>query len=602
MIVPMKKITIIAGTSQLDSLLATLRETGVLHIINITTKDNELTGNLRENILAMKKALSIITQRDLLPEDPIASVCEDALSVSRRIISGVDHLKQMKIVAAQMENEYERFSVWGDFDNRAIEELQKSGLYVTLFKCTQREYDEKTRGLCTYVIRKIKNFVYFAAVSTEKDLRLPFEAIQPAGHNPGDILMELNETKRQINELEKGISILSQKRGIIEKTLLEYEDALNYELAKEGVANEGVISYLSGFCPSSDVEKLRNAVKKNHWAIIEEDPKEDDPVPTIQQNTVPASYAGPLMRFIGVAPGYREFDTNWIFLIFFSIFFAMIMGDAGYGLIMLMGVYLLKKLAKKNIPAETASLFYVLSISTAVWGAITGSWFSVERFNSLPVIRALIVPLLDSFSKSGEISVIRLCFILGGIHLTAAHLWKAARAYPRLSALAEIGFTILIWSLYHIITYLLLNEPLSSIIPALIISAVTLIIVFGEQMDDGLGRGVLRGIKNLPQNILAGIGSFSDLMSYIRLFAVGSASRQLALAFNDLGGTGNAISGTLILVAGHTVNIVLGAMSVLVHGVRLNLLEFSGHLGIQWSGIAYNPFKRISVEEADERG
>jgi len=124
-----------------------------------------------------------------------------------------------------------------------------------------------------------------------------------------------------------------------------------------------------------------------------------------------------------------------------------------------------------------------------------------------------------------------------------------------------------------------------------------MIALFGEQKKDGIAKGVLTGLAKFPFNALQYISSFSDLVSYVRLFAVGIATREVAVAFNsmalDLGFDSFAtLTGAiLILIFGHSVNLLLGAMAILVHGIRLNIIECANHLNVQWSGIPYNPFK-----------
>jgi V/A-type H+-transporting ATPase subunit I len=169
--------------------------------------------------------------------------------------------------------------------------------------------------------------------------------------------------------------------------------------------------------------------------------------------------------------------------------------------------------------------------------------------------------------------------------------------YPSLTALAQTGWAALVWGIYFIVRFLLLNEELSIIALFLVGYWVVTLILFGEQREDGFAKGLFRGITNFLINVVTGIGCLSDLISYIRLFAIGLATREVAIAFNNMAGdTGfsdikSIVIAVFILIFGHTINILLGAMSVLVHGIRLNLLEFSKHLNIQWSGITYRPFK-----------
>jgi V/A-type H+-transporting ATPase subunit I len=132
----------------------------------------------------------------------------------------------------------------------------------------------------------------------------------------------------------------------------------------------------------------------------------------------------------------------------------------------------------------------------------------------------------------------------------------------------------------------------------IIIGGMILLIVFGEQAGGNFFINVLVGLAKLPLTFLSSVGSFADIISYLRLFAVGMAGIEVEKAFNRMaanaGGDGGIMIGAaiLILLLGHILNIVMCTMSILVHGVRLNVLEFSGHMGIEWSGTEYAPFGR----------
>jgi V/A-type H+-transporting ATPase subunit I len=205
------------------------------------------------------------------------------------------------------------------------------------------------------------------------------------------------------------------------------------------------------------------------------------------------------------------------------------------------------------------------------------------------------------------------CLLLGAIHLSLAHAWHALRMLNSPKALAQAGWILVIWFMYAAARYLLLGAAFPPWLWALIILGLT-----------GIVRSVVlqrewMGFAMLPQDIIA---SFGDLVSYLRLFALGVASVQVANAFNtmageltvvtmglfnnapaeavELGYLAAAVAAALIVILGHGLNLILCAMSVLVHGVRLNALEFSMHIGQEWTGRAYDPFRRLgtSIEPA----
>jgi V/A-type H+-transporting ATPase subunit I len=300
---------------------------------------------------------------------------------------------------------------------------------------------------------------------------------------------------------------------------------------------------------------------------------------------------------MGTTPGYHEYDISIWFLLFFSLFFAILIGDAGYGLIFLASTFLVRRKFKKA-PFEPFVLMYVLSGATIIWGALSGTYFGSEAIAQLPILKAIVNPNISSFdlSSSGfndnQTFMISLCFLIGAIHLTIAHLLVAIKNLKSLKMISQIGWVGIIWSLYFIAGSLVLGKEFPQVGIYLFIVSLILTLLFSNA-ENGILKGLGATLGSLPLNIISG---FSDVVSYLRLFAVGYASVVVAHSFNQMAiGSGinsiaSGIIAAIILLLGHSLNIILGAMAIIVHGIRLNMLEFSGHLNMEWSGIKYRPF------------
>jgi len=208
----------------------------------------------------------------------------------------------------------------------------------------------------------------------------------------------------------------------------------------------------------------------------------------------------------------------------------------------------------------------------------------------------------------GQDVIMLLCFIIAIFHLTVAQVWNLLRALAQhsLEALGQVGWMFINFGLFYLVLDMVASLNLDQALGAgglvanisvnLIIAGLALIVLFGSQKPRGnFFKGLLGGLGNLPSTILGSISAFGDIISYVRLFAMGLAGAEIAKAFNNMAGdllSGNTfIFGVLILLIGHAFNFVLSSLGVLVHGIRLNMLEFSGRLGIQWSGQEYNPFR-----------
>lgn len=595
MIVKMKKVTVVIKSSWLDDVLKALREKGVVHLQPVVPPENNTIVNLKESMHLLEKAVSTIPEGHD-KETSRSPKEEHGLAFAERLSDLAEEVKHLGDEIGMLDTERERLKVWGQFEPEEINRLKEAGILIKLFRCHKRELSKIPGKFSINIISEDGSTLYIAIVSKERDFNIPLEEIAIPVAGMDEIESMVREKSERLQQKQNEISNLYDKSSVIKRALLESMEMLNYEEAKAGIGKEGKISYLTGFCPEPLTDSLREMAGKNGWAILIEEPLHDEPVPTLLKHSKLTRMFQPVMNFIGVTPGYREFDTNGIFLIFFSIFFAMIIGDGGYGSIFLITVCIVGRYYK-SISREKMSLFYLLSITTIIWGAVTGSWFGVESISQLPVLKELIIPSLYSYTQESESNIIRLCFLIGALQLSIARILFAARSYPALTALAQTGWAALVWGIYFIVRFLLLNEELSIIALILVGYWVVMLILFGEQRGDGFAKGIFRGITNFLINVVAGIGCLSDLISYIRLFAIGLATREVAIAFNNMAGdTGfsdvkSTVIAVFILVFGHTINIMLGAMSVLVHGIRLNLLEFSKHLNIQWSGINYSPFK-----------
>ena len=303
-------------------------------------------------------------------------------------------------------------------------------------------------------------------------------------------------------------------------------------------------------------------------------------------------------------PTDGERDISLPFLLFLTVFFAMIISDAGYGvLIVLVGGGLgIRNKVRGESAGPGLSLLIVMGVATVIWGALSGVWFGHEPIAEMAPFRNWIVPDLFAFEPGSIDAVIAVCFVLALIHLALARIWNMVRelAGPfKLKAVAELGWLSVLMGMFNLALTLVVSEEQYPFLPIslyLILGGIVAVIVFNNQ-EGSFIRGVLKGLNftALISTGLDGINAFADTMSYLRLFAVGLASVEIAAATNQLAalageGLGLPVA-ILIILFGHSLNLAMGGLSVLVHGVRLNMLEFSGALGMEWSGSDYKPFR-----------
>jgi len=272
------------------------------------------------------------------------------------------------------------------------------------------------------------------------------------------------------------------------------------------------------------------------------------------------------------------------------------------------------KKAGKSIP-DAVRLLLLLAGFTIFWGILTLSWFGIE-----PKLLPAFLKSIDLFwisndnPVSGE-NVKTLCFYLGTVQLVIAHLKNIRRDFGSLKFLAQIGQLAMVIGMLSMALNLVIsaeNFPLPAYAPYMIAIGFGLNFLFASwESGYGFFRGILKSVissfANIVSVFLGVVNIFADIVSYIRLWAVGLAGLAISQTVNNMVGPllGKAtffVIGALVLILGHGVNIILSVLSVIVHGVRLNMLEFSGHLGMEWSGFSYEPFKeRLDTNEPSSK-
>jgi len=263
----------------------------------------------------------------------------------------------------------------------------------------------------------------------------------------------------------------------------------------------------------------------------------------------------------------------------------MIIGDAGYGVIFLGAAFVAR--AKVTDPRKrlAVGLFILLSSAALIWGALNGTWFAIPKDKLPQLMRGFV--WFDG--DPGQKHIQWLCFLIAALHLSFGRAWKAWEKRD-LSGLGHVGWGLFIWGNFFTAVELVVNKGSFPLVlgGALYGVGLLLILVFGVKWNQ------VGDVLNLPFSF---VGRFVDVLSYIRLFAVGLSSVYIAQSFNQMGGMVFDISpwlfpaAVVVILFGHLLNVALGFMGVLVHGIRLNTLEFSNHMELTWSGRKYHPLR-----------
>ncbi len=604
MIVRMKKATVITRREEKQDALRRLRKLGLLHLIDLPAQVPS-AQEWREKKILLEKALAAVGP--VLhpgPEYLGESDLPNALTCAQSILDTHDTLRALTEEQEALKREALRLREWDDISAADLQPIQDQGFQIRFYELTSRQIDLLPSGLSRFVIKRDKTLLRVALIMrADTAFECELKALTPPQRSRSELVKQQDQNQSALKQLHLELDTLGSQAAMLQRAADTAGHEIELAEAAAAMGHTEVLSYLSGFLPADQTQNLKKACIDNNWGLLLLEPTSEDEVPTIVRNKRWIDIISPVFQLLGTVPGYREFDISLFFLFFFAFFFAVIIGDAGYGLVLLsatLAFILRLRLKGQEIP-NALLLMLLMSASTVVWGAVTGTWFGSKALASLPWLSWMTIPAISTFAPHSGETIKYICFITGTIHISIAHLWnfiRQTREKPFIRSFAQLGWLFLVLGLYYLVLSLVLSSeryPLPSFANWLIGSGLTLIIVFSRQ-EGRFFHGIAMGVANLLTTFLSSISAFSDIISYIRLFAVGLATVEIAKSFNDMAsGMANGAIGiilaSLVLLLGHSLNLAMGALSVVVHGVRLNMLEFSGHLGMEWTGRPYKPFK-----------
>lgn len=641
MIVPMKKVSLIVLNDEKKNALKKLRKLGLLHIEIKEGKGPRLL-ELKEQIASLEKGLFAVA--DLGAKDMVQKEADtqEALSIAERIDSLKEEQKKCYGDISAYEGELERLKAWGEIDPEEIAVLAEKGIVLSLHEMIPSEYEKLGDSAKTIVLERTKDIVRFLflheeiiqeAIPEEEKSSLERSQLKLPSISTGEIRRKFKESGQRLQSLKEELAGLAAYRSSLERAIMGLKKEVEFETYASGMGEEDLsedsssrvsVAYLVGFLPAEDLSKLLTMARENAWGLLAEDPTEEDDAPTKLQNNKFVSLVYPLTDFLGSVPGYFEPDISGWFLVFIMIFVGIIFGDGGYGLLIcgISAAMMLKNHREKKTIAPITWLLLLFGGITVVWGTVTCSWFGLAPEVLPQWLRKLSVPVLSNvysdkvwypFWTGGEAGLTTsqnvqiFCFTIALVHLLIAHVSGARRNRGSLKMLGDIGSILELIGMYYVVLSMVVNGavfgldlvvsgiPVGTIAIALVIIGFVVNFIFGNY-EKSILQSVLDSVKDIVSMLLGVVNVFSDIVSYIRLWAVGLAGAAISSTVNEmvnplLGHFIFIIFAVVVLVFGHGLNMILNVLSVIVHGIRLNTLEFSTHIGLSWSGHKYKPFE-----------
>lgn len=636
MIVPMKKVSLIIMGDKKTEALKKLRKLGLLHI-QIEEGSGQKLIDLNEKVALIESAIySLNGGKKITPKNITAA---KSLKIAEEILDFTEQKKQYISQLAALETELERLKSWGEVDPEKIAELTQKGVEVLLYDIPKQQYNTLGDGIKTVRLGGTKASVKCLVLKTGADGE---EEIISSLKPYLFVLPEIssNEVQQSIEKLKKNLADIDEKlisyscyTDSMKNAVKQLEKEIQFEIYATGMTDESLsenaesrlsVAHFVGYVEAENIEKIKKAAKSNKWGIVVEDPTEEDNVPTKLKNNKFISLVYPLTDFLGTVPGYFEYDISAWFLFFILIFFGIIFGDGGYGLIIsaVAAVPIIKSLISKKPIAPAFLLFGLFGLSTVLWGTLTCTWFGLSAELVPAWLRSLSIPVISNvyadklwtlpwtaegvgLTTSQNLQIF--CFTLALVQLSVAHIKGAVRNRKSLKMLGDVGSILQLIGIYYLVLSLVVNPevfsfglvvggiPVGTVAIALIAVGFITTFIFANY-EGSIIKAILSSLANIVSVLLGVVNVFSDIVSYIRLWAVGLAGAAISATVNELAGPllGNfmfMVFAIILLVFGHGLNMILNVLSVIVHGIRLNTLEFSSHLDMSWSGHKFKPFE-----------
>jgi len=610
MIVPMKKVSLIVLKKERKDALEKLRKAGVMHLETLTGSSKELSS-LKTDFSCLERAYLALDEIKASKKKVSTDLNLNNDQIKKQaaeICSLLDDKKKAEEIIIKNNRELERFVKWGDVNPDDFGFLKDKHLELYLYEIPVSKYYDISEDNHTILVNQDKNVCRCIAYSADNSqLNMPAEAkmVSLPEKSTKVLKEEICTARNDVQNINKHLNDLIVYKDSIKKCMKQLEKEIEFENVYSGMGNEegdaaGNLAWLSGFVPAPELASLKKVAAENSWAIYADDPTEEDNVPTKLKNSKVVQILYPVMDFLGTVPGYHEFDISAWFLIFLVIFFAMIFGDAGYGVLMLiigLVLSLKSKFTRKEVPPALI-LLVVWALATVAWGTINCSWFGIEAEKLPAVLQNLALPVFAPGNPERDMNLQIFCFILAVLQMSIGHIIALLRNIKErsLKMLADLGSLSILWGMFYVVLMLIVSAekfPMHNAVLFMIGGGFLFSFVFSNY-EGSIGKSVLESLKNIISVLLGVINFFSDIVSYIRLWAVALAGSAIAATVNQMAGPmlGNFLIffGILLLVFGHGLNMVLNALSVIVHGVRLNTLEFTSHVGMAWAGYKYKPF------------
>lgn len=599
MIAKMKKLTFLVYYKEYEQFLEKLRDLGVVHIF---TKSQGLAENqeLQDSVrLAARYAAAIkfLQGTGVAADKHEGDVAKGEETLN--LLTDLQNRQQQLVHRKQMvEKEISLLEPWGNFEYDNIKRLEAAGYDVNFYICSEKQFkDEWVDMFNATIINKVGSKIYFITVtpgSESPELEVEYAKLPETS---------LDNLKSSVENIEKECSDVDEKiKSLAQSSVADLEAAQKkiyseIEFSKVVLTGDSLadnkLVLLEGWVPEVKSDDVKSFMDTQGAYYEISNPTPDDNVPILFNNDRFSRLFEPIIRLY-MLPKYNELDLTPFFAPFFMLFFGLCLGDTGYGAFMVLAVAIYR-MVSKNISASMKpilTLVQILGASTMVCGLLTGTCFGFNLYD-------IQVPFIQSMKEAISLDnqqMFNLSLILGGVQIIFGMMLKAVNQTIQLGfkyAVGTIGWIFVILS--SALAFAGAMEMGGTVHMALVVIGLLMAYLYnspGKNVFVNIGLG-LWDSYNMATGLLG------DILSYVRLFALGLSGGILASVFNSLAAgmsPDNIIAGPIVMVLifliGHSINIFMNVLGAMVHPMRLTFVEFFKNAGYEGGGKEYSPFKK----------
>ena len=607
MIVPMLKYSFLVYYSDYNAFLKELKKIGVVHIQKKVKEPSPEMQDIYRKISELNRTIKYLDAIKQKTEKPdIHSIYIEDDKLLARINELDDEMENLRLQNTILEKEVKLLEPWGDFSMELLHQLEKEGFTFHFLSSSIRRYMEEWEQ--EHYIKIVGDYGgtrYFVLIekNTNRKTELPHtEEIKLPNKTFAQLKAEIlnnNEQEKVLQAELTGLSHYEIDRLVqYHKQLTEKVEELNV-LRQTTSEAEGTVSLVEGWTPDSKTQELNNYLEKNKILYVTQKPEEGEDAPILLKNNMFARLFEPIGEMYDF-PKFHSLDMTPFFAPFFMLFFGLCLGDTGYGLLILIATLIARN--KVN-----PSLKPILSLASVLGGATVVCGFVSGTFLGIPLLEVKWT-WLTSFKKFmlDSDQMFNMALILGGVQILFAMIVKAygkIRRYGWAYSLETLGWLILFIGggiMYLISDKEMLSPDTARFITYIVIGVAGLFILIlntpGRNPLINFGAGLWNTF-----NMATGL--VGDLLSYIRLFALGLCGSVMGFVFNELA---MELSGNIpvvsqlvmiiILLIGHALNIFMSCLGAFVHPMRLSFVEFYKNAGFEGGGKKYNPFRELGID------